>query len=189
MTFAIETWPLARIEVLTSMRAAGVSCAAIANELSARDGVTITRNAVIGKIHRLGLPPLEKPEPSEETKTRKQRRREQQNGYQRNRRRRYASQNPVAFKAFIPRPPRAEKRKMYGITELPPLNLTIADLTFKDGLPVECRFITSDDLANATYCGIPADDGCSWCAYHRLILQPPKGWVAPSHAPKMAAAA
>ena len=78
---------------------------------------------------------------------------------------------------------------MYGITELPPLNLTIEDLTFNDGRPVECRFITNEDLANATYCGNPVDGGCSWCAHHRMILQPPKGWIAPANAPKIAVAA
>ncbi|HTE75393.1 MAG TPA: GcrA family cell cycle regulator, partial [Xanthobacteraceae bacterium] len=43
------TWTLDRIEQLRSCVAAGMTCSEIAAEIG------VTRNAVIGKIHRLGL--------------------------------------------------------------------------------------------------------------------------------------
>jgi GcrA cell cycle regulator len=44
-----ETWTTERVDILKSYVEAGLSCAQIAREIGA------TRNAVIGKIHRLGL--------------------------------------------------------------------------------------------------------------------------------------
>jgi GcrA cell cycle regulator len=43
------TWPPERVEQLKSLFAAGLSCSRIANEIG------VTRNAVIGKVNRLGL--------------------------------------------------------------------------------------------------------------------------------------
>jgi len=48
---AIETWTAQRIDQLKSFVGAGLTCSQIAAEIG------VTRNAVIGKIHRLGLGP------------------------------------------------------------------------------------------------------------------------------------
>jgi len=48
---AIETWTAERIDQLKSFVGAGLTCSQIAAEIG------VTRNAVIGKIHRLGLGP------------------------------------------------------------------------------------------------------------------------------------
>lgn len=51
MPSIIQTWTTDRIEALKIHFAAGLSCREIANEIG------VSRNAVIGKIHRLGLGP------------------------------------------------------------------------------------------------------------------------------------
>ncbi len=50
-TMSIETWTAERIEQLRSYVDTGLTCSQIAAEIG------VTRNAVIGKIHRLGLSP------------------------------------------------------------------------------------------------------------------------------------
>jgi GcrA cell cycle regulator len=47
----IETWTAERVEQLRNFVESGLSCSQIAAEIG------VTRNAVIGKIHRLGLSP------------------------------------------------------------------------------------------------------------------------------------
>jgi GcrA cell cycle regulator len=47
----IDTWTAERVDQLRSYVVAGLSCSQIAAEIG------VTRNAVIGKIHRLGLSP------------------------------------------------------------------------------------------------------------------------------------
>ena len=48
---SIETWTAERIEQLRNFVVSGLTCSQIAAEIG------VTRNAVIGKIHRLGLSP------------------------------------------------------------------------------------------------------------------------------------
>ena len=48
---SIETWTAERIEQLRHCIASGLTCSQTAAEIG------VTRNAVIGKIHRLGLSP------------------------------------------------------------------------------------------------------------------------------------
>jgi len=52
---SIETWTTERVEQLQSFVVAGMSCSQIAAQIG------VTRNAVIGKIHRLGLSPVRPP--------------------------------------------------------------------------------------------------------------------------------
>jgi GcrA cell cycle regulator len=47
----IETWTAERVDQLRNYICAGLSCSQIAAEIG------VTRNAIIGKIHRLGLAP------------------------------------------------------------------------------------------------------------------------------------
>ena len=48
---SVETWTAERIEQLRHCVGSGLTCSQIAAEIG------VTRNAVIGKIHRLGLSP------------------------------------------------------------------------------------------------------------------------------------
>jgi hypothetical protein len=173
-----DQWPDARIETLKVMYAAGAFSSVIAAQLSADEGITITRNAVIGKIERLHLPKRTKSEPAPvEIQAKKDRERERHNRNQNKRRGSSASK---------PHQPRAEAKIVDSGDSL---NLTLMDLTMKDDRPAECRFITNDDLANATYCGHAVDGETSWCPHHRLKLQPPRGWIGSKYVPKIACAA
>lgn len=51
----IETWTTERVEQLRHFVVNGLTCSQIASEIG------VTRNAVIGKIHRLGLCPVREP--------------------------------------------------------------------------------------------------------------------------------
>ncbi len=51
----METWTAERVEQLRDFVVTGLSCSQIAAEIG------VTRNAVIGKIHRLGLSPMRPP--------------------------------------------------------------------------------------------------------------------------------
>src|SRR6202162_5387267 len=62
------SWTDERVAVLTKLWAAGLSASQIAAELGG-----ITRNAVIGKVHRLGLSGLAKTPPSPAPRPRKPR--------------------------------------------------------------------------------------------------------------------
>ena len=52
---SIETWTAERVEQLRNYVVNGLSCSEIATEIG------VSRNAVIGKIHRLGLCPVRAP--------------------------------------------------------------------------------------------------------------------------------
>jgi GcrA cell cycle regulator len=52
---SIDTWTPERVEQLQGFVVAGLSCSQIAAQIG------VTRNAVIGKIHRLGLSPVRPP--------------------------------------------------------------------------------------------------------------------------------
>lgn len=49
------SWPEAAVSIMRDMHGRGESMTVIAAEISAKFDVAITRNAVIGKIHRMGL--------------------------------------------------------------------------------------------------------------------------------------
>lgn len=184
MTFRQIEWPAERVANLKEFHAAGDYASVIATKLSTIEGITITRNAVIGKVDRLGLSARPKVKKTEaELQAARERRRERQNELQRVRR-----SSSVAYINFK-QSSRAEKKTVRDASELPPLNLTLHDLTMRDGRPVECRFITNDDMANATYCGHPVDTETSWCPHHRLKLQPPKNWLGPKYTPSIVCAA
>jgi GcrA cell cycle regulator len=174
--FHIGAWPDAKVQHLKALWDRGLSASKIAAEMG------VTRNTVIGKASRLGWTRAKAPPTPEEIQAQIEKRRARQKLYERKRER------PITYRlrVFITSQPYAETKTM---EYREPLNLTLADLTMKDGRPVECRFITNDDLANATYCAHPVDSETSWCRHHRLRLQPPKGWIAPAMAPKIAVAA
>ena len=46
-----------------------------------------------------------------------------------------------------------------------------------------CRYITNEDLSNATYCGHATAEGTSWCAFHLDRVRAPEVAVAPPLAP------
>ena len=52
-----DLWLEPRVEMLKQLWAKGLSCSAIADRVNRKFGTAYTRNAVIGKVSRMGLPP------------------------------------------------------------------------------------------------------------------------------------
>lgn len=148
-------WTDERVALLKELWPIG-SAAWIANEINARTGARFTRNSIISKAHRAKL---EKPKdlPSEWQGIGK-----------------YSRQAAEGRKNSPPRPrkPRLGYKRHNGTLPptlieqtIPPdfLGLTIWEI--RDGL---CRF-PKGDKAPYLFCGQPALEGSSYCAYcHRV---------------------
>lgn len=154
-------WTDDRIEILKQLHAAGLSCSKIAAELGG-----VTRNAVIGKLHRLGIKTdklkpqvtrgpaaIRNPRPA----------RKPVNGLH------------IVNSARLPRETAGERETAAiaaatCVIAEPPLHIP-----FLDRRDPECGFICSADRAPATCCGHPQQTDSPYCpAHHRLTHQPEK---------------
>jgi GcrA cell cycle regulator len=149
-------WTEDRTAMLRKLYASGsFSCSGIAAELG--DG--ITRNAVIGKMHRLGLTgkvygriyPRKTPEQIEATKREKEERR----------RERRRAQRITVVKPAI-------NLEALRCVEVEPLHKSLSDLG-RD----ECRYPYGD--GPYTFCGNPQREGHSYCGPH-FALTLRRGW-------------
>ena len=135
-------WTIALTAEITRRWAAGESGGVIAAAMG------ITRNAVIGRVHRLKL--LKRI-----VKTRSR-----PPGRPRNR-------QPRLYAANRPRQPRVAAMPDMPIAGPVSLAVTIMDLQ-----PRQCRFITSD-APTALFCAHATYDGSSWCCFHHRIVFAP----------------
>lgn len=145
-------WTDERVEALKKLWADGMSCTQIGRQLGG-----VSRNAVIGKVHRMGLPGRETPT---------------------------APTRAKAFRIAPPRPalkvvgrtvveeaePRAP-REIIRVLDEAPGSATL--LTLESRM---CKWPIGDPASDTfTFCGRRKDDG-SYCAEHaRIAFQPPKG--------------
>lgn len=159
-----ETWTQDRVDNLTRLWGEGFSCAQIAGDLGG-----VSRNAVIGKIHRLGLnePSFKKqPKPEKKAKAPKQPRDRKRQGNH------HAVMKIVAgghgSTRVIQSSESAQIAKLRCV-EIIPLNLTLAELD----QATQCHYIPGDDLL---YCGHPKREGSAYCAPHHFLClgDPPK---------------
>lgn len=142
----IGGWTDERVDRLKVLWADGCSCSVIAAELGG-----VTRNGVIGKIHRLGL---SKPKVG---KVRQQR-------TPPGRRRFVFPASPaVGVEPFVPAPKSPDH-----------LGLTFGQLKDSPNIS-QCRYIHGDnDETPYTYCGQPVRPGSSYCGFHhRLCFHKP----------------
>ena len=102
-----------------------------------------TRNAAIGKAGRLGI--CEKR--PREAKSHKQ---------------------PL-IRLYEGRPRKAYTRKAPTILEQPILDCVPLNLTFAELKPGQCKY-PFGDVPNMLFCGLPTDEGCSWCAPHHRVV-------------------
>ena len=147
-------WPAHVRRDLRRMWRSGMSARQIAEALNARHGLTLTRNAVIGKLWRMGL----RHEARQGTVRRHRRR--VVSATRRRRHRPVRRQAPVKMQA-APTPERkrtapAPTSARRGITDI---------MQLKPGM---CRWVDGDRGA-WVWCGAPTDGG-SWCEYHRAIV-------------------
>lgn len=141
-----DAWSDERVEKLKGLASAHESCANIAAELNSLPGPGITRSAVIGKLHRLGL----------STGNGK--------GDHRGPRRERKSKDNLTRKTRLDELFDADEA-----TELPPEQSEHA-MTFVEAMATDnrCRYPIGNplDLDAFRFCGAPKKNGCSYCAPH-----------------------
>lgn len=150
---SIETWTPERVEQLQSFVVAGLSCSQIAVQIG------VTRNAVIGKIHRLGLSPVRPPG---------------------------AAARTCPPRARDPRAasPRRRLRLLWSdgaataVAEAPLTVESAEPCSLLDLAQGKCRWPVSDTGNGATadfvFCGNAAIEGLSYCAGHaRMAYRAP----------------
>lgn len=128
------------------------------SEIAAKLGGGLSRNACIGKAHRLGLERrsggLKPPQPDPITR----RVRSQGVG---------ASVQKINAAKAAPKAPAIKPEPfVMASTDIVPLNRTIFDLQEN-----ECRFVYGDEPAEMTFCGHSKMKGSSYCvSHHRLCM-------------------
>jgi GcrA cell cycle regulator len=155
---ATVTWTDDRVETLKRFWDLGLSCSQIATEMSGG----ITRNAVIGKVHRLNLSGRVERVTPEVLERRRERERE------RNRK------SMARRRMVVDRPPRNEPKHVLpyaGSLDIPFVELR----PFMCEQINECRFIEADEPGpDYRACGNPTTAaGAPWCAHHRRIAHLP----------------
>ncbi|WP_349644855.1 GcrA family cell cycle regulator [Bradyrhizobium sp. Leo170] len=158
---AVLTWSDERVEQLKKLLEAGLSTSKIAAEL----GGGISRNAVIGKVHRLGLTGRAKPAPPEVEKVRRR-----TNGRKVHFTRRQPVEEPQEREEIPP--------------DFDPSNVS----AFDAAIPVErrkglldlqqhhCRWPVGDpQLPDFFFCGGTAEEGRPYCALHCRVAFTPAG--------------
>ena len=144
------SWTDERVELLTDLWGKGLSASQIAGQLGG-----VTRNAVIGKVHRLGLPKrgtasriYSKPKKSKPKQ----------------------KSTPLLFRS--PELPRAV---IYNGLRFPPQPKQL--VAFTDLKKGQCKFIHGDPAKGKAwgYCGKPTEPGSSYCADCDRIVTHPRG--------------
>jgi GcrA cell cycle regulator len=144
----MPAWPDERTDQLKKLWADGCSAGQIAAELG-----EVTRNAVIGKVHRLGLP--EHPNAVARRISGAARRRERLPGHLRFMARKIARQ----LEQIIPLPDPTPTEVLYD-----------KGLTFFDLEPHHCRYVVSGEYPqDFQFCGNRKQAGCSYCPGHRRM--------------------
>jgi len=161
-------WTDSAVALLRKLYVDGLSASQIAREL----GPGFTRNAVIGKIHRLGLnvdqylTEQEKADRAARLQTARGIRQERQN----ERRRLAREANPR-----MPRPPKPTRsqtlREMFGIPTTDCLHANSKNIPFIDLEPHHCRF--GYGTGPYLFCGNDKTEGSSYCAGHHVLCWTP----------------
>lgn len=155
------SWTDDRVETLKKLWNDGLSASQIAAQLGG-----VTRNAVIGKVHRLGLSGRAKPARKAIQRVKAPR---QPNMQPRKPRTTHMAMGNVALKAEAQ--PQAERASGGEVIELPPTSkkLSIASLTERT-----CRWPIGDPTeSDFHFCGCDVEEGSPYCSYHsKLAFQP-----------------
>jgi len=148
-------WTEPQVEDLKARWTAGETCSEIGRAMLR------TRNAVIGKLHRLGLGATGARQPGQPAAPKKRRRRSSKNGI--NLRRRIAGD--YSGKIMVEEPSDFKNPKR------------LVELAARD-----CRWPSADDPAdpNLRFCAAPALDGYPYCAHHCALA-----YVKPGATPRV----
>ena len=142
-------WADDQAAALQTMAGEGYTGGQIANAIAERFGVRRTRNAVIGKLHRLGLA-LAGPQPERLGKSGSKPKADSEP----------KPPVPVKQKPSVPRPA--------AVPALPRKTVTFRGLA-----PRRCRYPYGDRWP-FKFCACKAVEGTSWCAAHRQVVFKPK---------------
>ena len=132
------------------------SAGSIASIINKRHGLNLTRNSVVGKIHRMGLGVADKtavPKPQREKKEKKERK-------------------PIlkiipGFKTL-----RIIESTMAGVAPLRCVPLDPMHLSLDDIGRGQCRYPYGDN-APFTFCGHPKREASSYCTAHHFLCRTP----------------
>ena len=139
-------WTDDQATALQTMAGEGYTGGQIANAIAERFGVRRTRNAVIGKLHRLGLG-LAGPQPERLSKSKPA---------------------PKSERLKPALPPAPQPKQKSSVPVPPPPRKTV---TFRGLKPRHCRYPYGDRPFR--FCGCKAVEGTSWCeAHYRLVFRP-----------------
>lgn len=151
----VSVWTEERVDQLRAMYANGISCSRIAAEL----GVGFTRNAVIGKVHRMGLPlrgqGRQEPQPKKP--------------------RVYKKREHKAKVRIVPANGNSSQLRVIQVSETSLAELRCAEVTPR-GLTLlelqagDCRYPYGD--SDFTFCGHPKISGSSYCPKHFALTRP-----------------
>ena len=143
-------WNAEAVEMLTRLWADGLSSAKIAEEM----GNGLSRMAIIGKVHRLKLPPRVTRVAVARIPPKRKKPRAQ------------FSRREIGPPVIAVEP----------VREPPPLPPDYAPVTLADIRPNQCRYIHGDpDGPQTLMCGAKTPLGKDWCRYHhRLVYHPPQ---------------
>jgi len=149
-----EGWPDEHTELLRSEWAKGSSAAQVAAALGLQFNAGYSRNAVCGKVHRLGLSQVR---PVMSDKPRKKRHQPYKP-----RPKRLAKTGNASF-AMVDTPifSRHEQSQLRCV-EVEPLNISFAELQTGD-----CKYPYGE--RDFTYCGLPAIEGKPYCLSHLAL--------------------
>jgi hypothetical protein len=158
-------WPDVAVQVLTKHWLGGKSCSEIARLIRAETGIEVTRNAVIGKRVRIGLPERGKlwgytgardPDTG----------RPIVRGYNR----------PKAPKASkTPKPPKPPRPQPRPAQKAPPPLPALYEpqpdsVRWRERPRWGCEWIFGEPYADALCCGRPVEPGSPWCAAHAALI-------------------
>ena len=165
----VSTWTEERVELLKKLWNDGLSASQIAGELGG-----VTRNAVIGKVHRLGMSGRAKTPSSSAglTRPRKPTVIRAPGGFN--------SVPPVRGNtALVPQmraapEPRPEPRaELLDPNVVVPFSERVTIMELKDSM---CRWPMGDPThADFRFCGLKTDSGVPYCGYHCRIAYQPAG--------------
>ncbi|WP_428649524.1 GcrA family cell cycle regulator [Roseibium sp.] len=162
------SWTNERVELLKKLWGEGLSASQIAGELGG-----VTRNAVIGKVHRLGLSGRAK---SASTSSKPRRTRTAAPAATASTPRKPSPQpqsiGATALKADIsPAPAPIAKPEIEPIAELVPISQRATILTLTERT---CKWPIGDPATDDFYfCGRQSDAGVPYCAHHCKIAYQP----------------
>lgn len=159
-------WTDERVEILKKLWAEGLSASQIANRLGG-----VTRNAVIGKVHRLGLSGRTT---TSRVKAPRQRRRAAPRAAGGGGAVAFRTHGNVALKAYYEADPEAEMQVAPAPVEelVIPIAERASILTLKESM---CRWPIGDPGdEDFHFCGRHSDHGTPYCEFHsRVAYQPP----------------